>query len=58
MKSRCLTCEYGYNPISIQGSIRLDAIYVQGCSFGLEDGAAPVGEICPMDGKKLKNCEI
>lgn len=57
MKSRCLTCEYGYNPISIQGIIHLDAINVQSCGFGLEDGAAPVGEICPMDEKRLNNCK-
>jgi len=55
VKRRCIRCEHGYNPIPIQGRIRIDA---QSCDFGLEDGAAPVGEICPMDGKKLRNCEI
>ena len=39
-----------YNPIP--GSSRID---VQCCGFGLKDGAVPVGEICPMDGKKLQN---
>ena len=53
MKRRCIRCEHGYNPI--QGNIRIDA---QSCDFGLEDGAAPVGEICHMDGKKLRKCEI
>lgn len=48
MKRRCVNCEYGY--------VGIDD--VQSCGFGLEDGAAPVGEICPMDGNKLKNCEI
>lgn len=48
MKRRCVNCEYGY--------VGIDD--VQSCGFGLEDGAAPVGGICPMDGKKLKNCEI
>lgn len=55
MKRRCIRCEHGYNPIPIQGSMRIDA---QSCGFGLEDGAAPVGEICPMDGKKLQNLII
>lgn len=47
MKRRCIRCEHGYNPIK--------GIDSQSCGFGLEDGAAPVGEICPMDGKKLQN---
>lgn len=50
MKRRCLKCEHGYNPIS--GSSRIDA---QCCGFGLKGGAAPVGEFCPMDGKRLQN---
>lgn len=45
MKRRCVNCEYCY--------VGIDDI--QSCGFGLEDGAAPVGEICPMDGKKLQN---
>lgn len=53
MKRRCIRCEHGYNPI--QGNVRIDA---QSCDFGLEEGAAPVGEICPMDGKKLQNLVI
>lgn len=48
MKRRCVNCEYGY--------VGIDD--VQSCGFGLEDGAAPVGEICPMDGKKLQNLII
>lgn len=50
MKRRCLNCEHGYNPIS--GNERIDN---QSCGFGLKEGAAPVGEFCPMDGKLLKN---
>lgn len=50
MKRRCLNCEHGYNPIS--GNERIDN---QSCGFGLKEGAAPVGEFCPMDGKRLKN---
>lgn len=50
MKRRCINCAHCYNPIP--GSSRID---VQCCGFGLKDGAAPVGEICPMDGKKLQN---
>lgn len=56
MKSRCLKCEYCYTPI--EGHERIDN---QSCGFGLKDGAAPVGEFCPMDGKRLfnlrKGCE-
>ena len=50
MKRRCIKCEYGYNPIPC--SSRIDD---QSCSFGLKDGAAPVGDFCPIDGKKLQN---
>lgn len=50
MKRRCINCEHCYNPIP--GSSRID---VQCCGFGLKEGAAPVGEFCPMDGKKLHN---
>lgn len=50
MKRRCIKCEYGYNPIP--GSSRIDD---QSCSFGLKDGVAPVGDFCPIDGKKLQN---
>lgn len=50
MKRRCIKCVYGYN--IILDSIRIN---IQCCGFGLKDGAAPVGEICPMDGKKLQN---
>lgn len=49
MKRRCVKCKYGYNPV-LGG--RCD---VQSCGFGLKDGAAAVGEFCPMDGKKLQN---
>lgn len=31
------------------------AIAVQSCDYGLQDGAAPVGEYCRKDGKKLRN---
>ena len=50
MKRKCINCKYGYNPIP--GSSCTD---VQSCGFGLKDGGAPVGEFCPMDGKKLQN---
>ena len=50
MKRKCINCKYGYTPIP--GSSRIDD---QCCGFGLKDGAALVGEICPMDGKKLQN---
>lgn len=49
MKRRCIKCEHGYAPIP--GSSRID---VQSCDFGLKEGAAPVGNFCPMDGKKLQ----
>mgnify|MGYP006912659278 FL=1 len=32
-----------------------DRIDNQSCDFGLKDGASPVGEYCPMDGKRLYN---
>lgn len=50
MKRRCINCAHCYNPIP--GSSRID---VQCCGFGLKEGAAPVGEFCPIDGKKLQN---
>nr|DAV55189.1 MAG TPA: Protein of unknown function (DUF983) [Caudoviricetes sp.] len=51
MKRRCVKCKHGYNPAP--GSSCFD---VQCCGFGLKGGgAAPVGEFCPMDGKKLQN---
>ena len=50
MKRRCINCEHCYNPIPDSGCTD-----IQSCDFGLKDGAAPVGEICPMDGKKLQN---
>ena len=50
MKIRCLNCEHGYTPIDGYGC-RIDA---QSCDYGLRDGAAPVGEYCRMDGKKLR----
>ena len=50
MKRRCIKCVYGYNVIL--NSIRID---IQCCGFGLKDGATPVGEFCPMDGKRLQN---
>lgn len=34
------------------GNERIDN---QSCDFGLKEGAAPVGEFCPMDGKRLHN---
>lgn len=49
MKIRCLNCEHGYTPID--GYCRTDA---QSCDYGLRDGAAPVGEYCRKDGKKLR----
>ena len=51
MKKKCLTCEHGYTPVDVYGR----CAEVQSCDFGLKDGAAPVGDICPMTGKKLKN---
>ena len=51
MKKKCLTCEYGYTSVDVYGR----CAEVQNCDFGLKDGAAPVGEICPMTGKKLQN---
>ena len=51
MKKKCLTCEHGYTPVDVYGR----CAEVQNCDFGLKDGAAPVGEICPMTGKKLQN---
>lgn len=50
MKRRCLKCEYCYNPMP--GNDRIDN---QSCCFGLKDGGSPVGEYCPMDGKRLQN---
>jgi len=50
MKQRCLNCVHGYTPID-GFNCRIDA---QSCDYGLHDGAAPVGECCPMDGKKLR----
>lgn len=50
MKRRCINCKYGYNPIP--GNSCDDFQY---CGFGLKDGAVLVGEICPIDGKKLQN---
>lgn len=50
MKIRCLNCEHGYTPIDGWG--RCDT---QSCDYGLRDGAAPVGEYCRKDGKKLLN---
>ena len=47
MKIRCLNCEHGYTPLYGQE--------VQSCDYGLQDGAAPVGEYCRMDGKKLRD---
>ena len=52
MKRKCLKCEYGYNPIYTYENERFD---IQSCGYGLEDGAAAVGEFCPMTGKKLQN---
>lgn len=46
----CLTCVHGYTPIYSYGCDQ-----VQSCDFGLKDGAAPVGDICPMTGRKLQN---
>ena len=51
MKKKCLTCEHGYNPF--YGYVRGEDL--QTCDFGLKDGAAAVGDICPMTGKKLHN---
>lgn len=50
MKRKCLNCKYGYTPIPSHE--RIDS---QSCSFGLKNGASPVGEFCPMDGKQLQN---
>lgn len=50
MKRRCINCEHCYSPIP--GYERIDN---QSCDFGLKEGAAPVGEFCPMDGKRLQN---
>ena len=51
MKKKCLTCEHGYTPVDVYGR----CAEVQSCDFGLKDGAAPVGDICPMTGKRLQN---
>ena len=51
MKIKCLTCKHGYTPVYSYGS----GEEVQSCDFGLKDGAAPVGDICPMTGRKLQN---
>lgn len=51
MKKKCLTCEHGYTSVDVYGR----CAEVQNCDFGLKDGAAPVGDICPMTGKKLQN---
>jgi hypothetical protein len=50
MKRKCLNCKYGYTPTPGH-----ERNYSQSCSFGLKEGAAPVGEFCPMDGKRLHN---
>ncbi len=50
MKIRCLHCEHGYTPLDGWGP----RIEVQCCDYGLHDGAAPVGEYCRKDGKKLR----
>lgn len=50
MKRKCLNCKYGYSPIPSHE--RIDS---QSCTFGLKEGATPVGEYCPMDGKRLHN---
>lgn len=51
MKQRCLNCEHGYTPLYGCGC----GEEVQSCDYGLHDGAAPVGEYCRKDGKKLRN---
>ena len=51
MKKKCLTCEHCYNPFYGYGR----GEDLQTCDFGLKDGAAAVGDICPMTGKKLQN---
>ena len=51
MKIRCLNCEHGYTPLDGWGC-RIEA---QSCDYGLQGGAAPVGEYCRKDGKKLRN---
>lgn len=50
MKIRCLNCGHGYTPLYGYGS----GEEVQSCDYGLHDGAAPVGEYCRKDGKKLR----
>lgn len=50
MKRRCIKCVHGYN-ITLN-SIRIN---IQCCNFGLKYDAVPVGEFCPMDGRKLQN---
>ena len=50
MKIRCLKCEHGYTPID--HGCRVET---QSCDYGLHGGAAPVGEYCRKDGKKLRN---
>ena len=51
MKIRCLNCEHGYTPLYGRGC----GEEVHSCDYGLHDGAAPVGEFCRKDGKKLRN---
>lgn len=50
MKKRCLNCEHGYTPIDHGCKVE-----TQSCDYGLHDGAAPVGEYCRKDGKKLRD---
>lgn len=52
MKRKCLNCEHGYTPVDGWARTGADT---QSCDFGLTDGAAPVGDICPMTGKRLQN---
>ncbi len=48
MKIRCLNCKHGWTQLDGFGC-RIEA---QSCDYGLQDGAAPVGEYCRKDGKK------
>ena len=53
MKIRCLNCKHGWTPLDGWGYC--EGIDVQSCDYGLQGGAAPVGEYCRKDGKKLRN---
>lgn len=44
MKRKCLKCEYCYLADGVPES----------CCYGVSDGAYPIGEFCPKDGKRIR----